>query len=254
MSIRPYIRVAPTLGDEAAGRLHPRAWRPMLVVQLVLYTVMVGRFLLQPVYADAPTAEHPDLKRNHILNFVSLTEEPARFLMVLHVAMAWVWIAATLSQKEVVRVMARGEEAYRRYRRVHAATGWTLVLLGNVGIVVGAIIAWKWHGNEPMRRFLMAQPLYFVPMMVLTAISARRASWSVRYHRFWAEMAFLGPAVSSLWTEIAIFVTQRFTPLGPHSGEYWSSVVGGALGFAVVVIPSFFAMRRGLVADAAATG
>ena len=252
MTRRAYAFVAPALGEESRGRLHPRAWRPILVLQLLLYTAMLIRFVIEPNYVDVPTPEHPTLRRNHILNFVSLRDNPALVLMTVHVAMAWLWIAATLAQKELARVMGRSKADFQRVRRYHARIGWTLVLSGMVGITFGAVIAFGWHENPPMRRFLLAQPLYFLPMMVLTLVSARRARWSVRYHRFWAEMAFLGPAVSSLWTEIAIFVTQRFTPLGPHGGEYWSSVVGGSLGFAIVVVPAFFLLRRGLSEDASA--
>jgi hypothetical protein len=218
----------------------------------------VYNFVVERAYASVPTAEHPLLRENHIGNLVSLKSQIHPALLGVHVAMAWLWIAATLGQKHLARRMsgsiAEPGDRWLRHRRAHAALGASLLVLGFAGILVAPVIAILYHGNAPMKWFLVAQLGTFLPPMTMVAVTARDRRRSLRSHRFWAEFAFVGPAVASVWTEAAIYVTGRFTSLGPHRGELWSSIVGGALGFALVVVPAWSSWRRGMVEDASAMG
>jgi hypothetical protein len=247
--------MATVLREDTLDWRYRYLWCPLLVLQAVLYTRVVLRFLHRVEYPAMPTAEHPLLRENHIGNLVSLRSPIHPWLLGIHVAMAWLWIAGTLGQKHLVRRMAgaiaRPGDRWRAYRTVHAALGMALLALGFAGILVAPVIALLHHGNPPMKWFLVSQLVTFLPPMTMVAVTARSRTRSLRDHRFWAEFAFVGPAVASVWTEGAIYVTGRFTALGPNRGELWSSVVGGALGFALVVLPAWSSWRRGLAADAA---
>jgi hypothetical protein len=245
------------LVEDASSKVYRYVWLPLLAVQLVLYTRVAARFFAHPVYRMVPTAEYPLLRENHIGNLVSLRSQPSPVLLGIHVIMAWAWIFVTLLQKELVARMARalGEReqlaAFARYRAIHAAAGTVMVALGLAGVLVAPVIVLLDHGNPPMARFLLGQPLFFVPAMIMVALTARDARRSIRWHRFWADVAFLGPAIASVWTEAAIYVLGRMTPVGPDRGEFWSSAVGGALGALAVIVPGWISLRRGLAADAA---
>lgn len=248
------------LEDDARSRAYRFVWLPMLLVQLVLYTRVVVRFLAAPVYRSAGTEALPLLRENHIGNLVSLRSQPSLPLLSVHVLMAWAWIAVVLLQKLLVARMARAAAApdpdpektavFQTARTIHAAAGTGMVVLGVIGVLAGPVIALVSHGNPGMKWFLVAQPLFFVPAMGMTVVTARDARRSIRHHRFWADTAFLGPAVASVWTEAGIYVLGRMTPLGPNSGELIASVVGGGLGALAVVVPGWLARRRGLEADA----
>jgi len=53
-----------------------------------------------------------------------------------------------------------------------------------------------------------------------------------------ANVAFLGPAVASLWAEAPIFFFRRETPLGPRAGELAGTGLAWALVLLVVVLPT----------------
>ena len=252
-SRRKFRSIRATLREDASNRVYLLLWMPLLLVQLVLYCLMLWRFFESPEYAPVPDPEHPLLKENHIQNLVSLKSQPELWLLGTHVAMAWLWIAGTLGQKALVSRMARGGKAFVNARRLHVILGWSLCSLAFVGIIIGTWLAYDLHGSEQMRWFLVAQPLFFLPAIGAVVLTAKRRAWSIRHHRFWAETTFLGPGLASLWTEVGIHVGQRMTSFGIHEAEFWASAAGGAIGFAVVVIPAWIALRRGLVSDAAST-
>jgi hypothetical protein len=255
---RKRAQVARALSDDAGSWLYRWVWRPMLAIQFLNYLHAAYRFVKDPVYSSAGVAADPMLRENHIGNWVALKSQPDFFLLSVHLSMAVVWIGAMMLQKQLVALMAgalaspgQGRD-YARYRRVHAAVGWTLVSLGVVGIVIGPIITVMNHGNEPMKQFLVGQPLFFLPLMTMVVVSARRRDWSVRTHRFWAETAFLGPALSALWAEAMIYVFGRLTPIGPRWGELVASALAAVLGVVFVVVPAWIERSRGLAADARA--
>ena len=236
---------AATLADDAADWRYRWLWMPMLVVQAVLYTRVLYRFVAQVGdYPSAPTDQFPLLHENHIGNLVSVKDSPNVVLLGIHVVMAWAWIVGVLVQKHLVRRMAASRTDYLAVRRIHAIVGLTLLVLGFGGIAVAPIIALLVHGNPPMKWFLVAQVVTFFPPMTMVAITAFDHRRPIAQHRFWAEFAFVGPAVASVWTEAAIHVVGRYTSVGPNAAELWSSIVGGALGFLLVVVPAWFALRR----------
>ncbi|MFO0756008.1 MAG: hypothetical protein U0359_05935 [Byssovorax sp.] len=256
------------LTEDASSKIYRYLWTPLLLVQLALYTRVVIRFVSAPVYRAVPSADYPLLHENHIGNLVSIRSQPSLVLLGIHVAMAWSWIFVVLLQKHLVSRMSRAlstpdapdapdaphaRAPFSRYRTAHAIAGTLMVLLGLAGVLVAPIIALADHGNPPMARFLLGQPLFFVPAIVMVAVTARDKNRSIRHHRFWSDVAFLGPAIASVWTEAGIYVLGRLTPVGPNQGELWASVVGGALGALAVVIPGWISLRKGLAADAAAS-
>ena len=255
---RALSAVRSALADDARSAAYRYLWRPLLGLQLVLYTRVVYRFMSEPVYASVPSAEYPLLHENHIGNLVSLASQPNLAVLTVHVAMAWAWIFAVIAQKHFVARMAEGlkggqEGLFARYRTAHVVVGTGMVALGIVGILAALVITISNHGNPGMQQFLLGQPLFFLPAMAMVWITARRKNLSIRHHLFWADTAFLGPAVASVWTEGAIYVLGRMTSLGPNSAEVWASAVGGGLGALAVVVPGWFARRSGLARDAAAS-
>src|SRR5262249_24724621 len=194
------------------------------------------RFVIEPAYRPVPTPEMPMLHENHIGNLVSLRSQPSFALLSIHVLMAWAWIGVVILQKYLVARMAKSSGApdkldvFHRDRAIHAIAGTLMVVLGAVGVLVAPVIALVNHGNPGMKWFLVRQPLFFLPAIAMTTWTARDARRSIRHHRFWADAAFLGPAVASLWTEAGIYVLGRMTPIGPNGGELLASAVGGALG------------------------
>ena len=231
-------------------------WVPLLLLQSGLYSRVVWRFWAAPVYASVPTETYPLLHQNHIGNLVSLERQPDLRLLGIHVAMAWSWIVFTLIQKRLGLAMGaalRGDNTMKfdRIRRFHRMGGWFMGILGLVGIGVTPIFTFLDHGNPAMKLFLLGQPLFFLPAIAMTLWTARDRRRPIWDHRFWAETAFVGPAVASVWTEGAIYVTGRMTEMGPNAGEVWSSAVGGTLGALVVVGPAWVARRRAQLATAA---
>src|SRR5207249_1669230 len=160
MEPRSHFRLARALRQDADGPVYRWIWRPLLWVQLVLYTRMVARYVLEPMYAHVATAEFPLLRVNHLGNFVSLRSEPFQPFMVVHVAMAWGWIGGCLLQKHLVSRMAQAladpanpahEATFRRRRNVHACVGTSLCVLALAGVMVAPVITLANHGNPPMK-------------------------------------------------------------------------------------------------------
>jgi hypothetical protein len=246
---RAPAKTAETLGAEALDWRYRWLWMPMLGVQAVLYTRVLARFFLHPSYPAVPTHDYPLLHENHIGNLVSVKASPNVVLLGVHLVMAWAWIVGVLAQKQLARSMNAavidGDPArYAAVRRMHARLGMSLVVLGFIGIGIAPVIALLVHGNPPMKWFLVAQIVTFYPPMAMVLVTVRDRARPIAQHRFWAEFAFVGPAVASVWTEAAIYLTGRYTSLGPNAGEVWSSAGGGALGFLLVVVPAWFALRR----------
>jgi hypothetical protein len=199
----------------------------------------------------------PLMHENHLGNLVALKSQPNLLLLSVHLAMAVAYIGATMLQKALVARMsgaledpARDPAAFARYRRIHATVGWSLCLLGLVGIAIAPVITLLNHGNPAMVMFLVGQPLFFLPLITMVLVSARRRDRSIRTHRFWAETAFLGPALASLWAEGLIYVIGRMTPIGPRIGEVAASAFAAAASVVLVVWPAWLARKRGLAADA----
>ena len=256
---RTPAQTAETLTAEGLDWRYRWLWMPMLAVQAVLYTRVLTRFLLHATYPSTPTRDFPLLHENHIGNLVSLKASPNPWLLGVHVVMAWSWIAGVLVQKQLARMMGAaalsGDRArYAGVRRIHARLGIGLLVLGFIGIGVAPVIALMVHGNPPMKWFLVAQIVTFYPPMAMVFVTVRDRRRPIADHRFWAEFAFVGPAVASVWTEAAIYVTGRYTSLGPNAGEVWSSAAGGALGFLLVVVPAWFALRRSRTASTVTSG
>ena len=240
-------QTAETLAAEGLDWRYRWLWMPMLAVQAVLYTRVLARFFWHASYPAVPTHDYPLLHENHIGNLVSVKASPNVVLLGVHLVMAWAWILGVLAQKQLARNMgaAVGDRArYMKVRRIHARLGMSLLVLGFIGIGLGPVIALLVHGNPPMKWFLVAQIVTFYPPMAMVLVTVRDRRRPIADHRFWAEFAFVGPAVASVWTEAAIYLTGRYTSLGPNAGEVWSSAGGGALGFLLVVVPAWFALRR----------
>jgi hypothetical protein len=252
-----FQRIALAVHYDRSDRLYLYVWRVLLWIQLVLYTIAVGRFIVEPAYRKIAHPDYPHLYENHIGNYVSLTTPLNVPLMTVHVAMAWWWIAAVLLQKFLVKRMSIAlagprDTSWLRYREAHMLIGWSHIVLGLLGVLVAPLLSFWHHGNPGQKWFLLGQPLIFVPAIAMTLWTARRRDGSIWDHRFWAETAFLGPAVASLWTEVAIHFLGRIESIGPHRAELGSSIVGGLLGFAVVVIPAAIARREGKRAESMA--
>jgi hypothetical protein len=246
------------LTDDARSKVYRFVWLPLLALQLVLYTRVLVRFVADPAYAGAATDRFPLLHRNHLGNFVSIRSQPDVALLGIHLAMAWSWIAVCLVQKQLVArmasaVSANDEARFLRWRSIHAAVGTFMVAIGIVGILIGPVFVVANHGNPAMQRFLIGQPLFFVPAIVMVMVTARRKSRSIRHHLFWADTAFLGPAVASIWTEAGIHALGGIPAVGPDVAEVLASAVGGGLGALAVVLPAWLARRSGLARDAAAS-
>jgi hypothetical protein len=246
------------LVEDASAPIYRWIWRPMLALQFVNYLRVVVNLSREPRYAQVGGAADPALHANHIGNLIVLKAQPNIWLLSVHMAMALLWIGATMWQKHFVAKMAgalatpgRGP-AFARYRRVHARMGWSLSVLGIVGILIGPVLALLNHGNQPMRRFLLTQPLFFLPLMAMVLISARNRRWSIRTHKFWAETAYLGPALASLWAEAMIYAFGQLPQIGPRKGDLLASQIAAVLSVFLVVLPAWIARRRGLAADARA--
>jgi hypothetical protein len=255
---RPRTRanLARALAEDASAPLYKWVWRPMLALQFLNYVRVVVNLIRQPQYQAVGGAGDPALHANHIGNLIVLKAQPNVWLLSVHMAMALCWIGATLAQKHFVARMAAAlgtagqGAAFARQRRFHVLSGWTLTVLGMVGIVIGPVLALLNTGNEPMQRFLLTQPIFFLPLMAMVLISARNRRWSIRTHRFWAETAYLGPAVASLWAEAMIHVFGQLPQIGPRRGDLLASQIAGVLSVALVIVPAWIARRRGLRADA----
>lgn len=233
------------LERDRSDTLYRKLLRPMLIVQLGLYVVAGGRLLAEPAYAALAGASDPALHENHLGNIAIMTSQPRAWLLAIHMGMALVWIAAVLAQKQLVDRMAttltrREADAHRLARRLHAGLGMTLVVVAIAGCLAGPTIAWQSHGHPAMRAFLLALPCFFLPSIAMVVVTARRRQW--HEHRFWSTLAFVVPAVSSLWAEALIYLCGRHTPLGPHAGELVGTASAFLLGAIVIVRPAWHAL------------
>lgn len=252
----PLLRKA--LFDDASSFAYRWVFRPLLVVQLLLYCRGVVAYLTRPTFDVVGGPADPQLHENHIGNLSILNSQPNPVLLAVHLGMATFWIAAVLFQKQSVGRMAAalgpdGKVAdprrYARVRRFHATLGTLLCVVALAGCIAGPLIAWHSHGHAPMRAFLLFLPLYFLPAITTVWITARRRAFSIRTHQTWANTAFLAPAIASLWAEGLIYFCGRLTPLGPRLGELVGTGSAWMLILALVVIPAWRARGRALAAE-----
>jgi len=227
------------------------------VANLVRVWINFGRnHAYRPVGTTADLALH----QNHVGNVIALKAQPNPWLLLVHLGMAVVWVVGTMVQKALVARAAGPRPGTGRHDlfwpgdplRIHAWVGRILFTIGVAGILAGFVNAFISHGNEPMRRFLLTQPLFFLPPMIMVMVSARKRTWSIRTHRFWAHTAFLGPGLATLWTEILINVFGRVRSIGPRGGDLLGSELAALLGVVFVIVPAWVARRRGILADARA--
>lgn len=255
-SLRTAADLRGALIDDATSSAYKWVFRPLLFLQLGLYVHGAWAYLRSPGFASAGVANDPMLTENHIGNYSIMASQPNRWLLAIHLGMAAFWIAAVLFQKHSVAQMAGAFAAgpdgpldpkrYRRARWVHGLLGSTLCLVALAGTIAGPIIAYQSHGHPPMRIFLLLLPLYFLPAITTVWVTARRKQRSIRDHSAWANTAFLGPAVASLWAEALIYVCGRHTPLGPRHGELVGTGAAWVLILAFLVVPTWRARRRAL--------
>ena len=249
------------LKDALAEEYSSWAWkwvfRPFVLLQFALYVAATWRFYGRwsagsGIYRHSGASD-PDLHVNHLGNYAIVDVEPNHLLLGIHMGMAVIWVGGLLVQKTVLRRMAeaidatgegrtKNSAAYRRYRRVHAVLGTTMCVAGLLGCVAGPIVAWQSHAHAPMQVFLLLLPLYFLPAIATTWITARRKRF--HDHQMWADLAFLGPAVASLWAEALIYYFGRGTPLGPRIGELTGVSVAWVVSFALLVLPAYLRRRR----------
>jgi hypothetical protein len=248
-----------TLLEDAGWWAYRWLYRPMLVLQLVLYARAVVAYLGGPAFALVGGAADPQLHQNHIGNYSILNGQPHPALLGVHLFMALGWVAAVLFQKHAVARMSGALEGagnhgrpdsrrYARDRRRHAIVGSAICALAVAGCLAGPLIAWQVHGHPPMRTFLLMLPLYFLPAVTTVWVTGRRGARAIRHHQLWANIAFLAPAVASLWAEVLIFVCGRLTPLGPRKGELVGTGAAWMLILATIVIPAARRRRAALAA------
>lgn len=244
-----------TLADETESRSWRYAFRPMLLLQFGLYVAAIIRFWGNAGYDHVGGAGDASLHENHIGNLAIMAEQPNRWLLLIHLGMATYWVGGVLVQKHLLSRMAgaidarrvgapRDPAAYKRYRRAHAILGSSMCLVAFAGCVAGPLIAWFSHGHAPMRTFLLLLPIYFLPAICLTWWTARRKRF--RDHQAWADLAFLGPAVASLWAEGLIFVAGRHTALGPRLGELVGVSIAWIVASLLLVLPVWLRRRRAM--------
>jgi hypothetical protein len=255
MGSRGLSAVAPTAADDASSAVYRWIWRPMLALQLVHYTWLCGLALADPGYRPVGDPADPTLHENHIGLWIHLQRQPHVGILGVHLLMAWAWLAAVPAQKALVAAMARAaqagdERAFLRVRAVHAAIGTAMCLLAFVGIAIAPVLALIDRERNAAALYLVALPAFFLPAFALTAYTARTRRVSVRWHRFWAEITFVGPALSSLWSEVIIYVLGR-TSMGPVYGEIVGTQAAAVLGLLLVVAPAWRSLQRGLAADTA---
>ena len=244
--------------EDATSTAYRWVYRPMLLLQLALYVRAVFGYLTGPAFAVVGGPADPQLHQNHLGNYSILNGQPHPALLGVHLFMALGWVAAVLFQKRAVASMSaalEGDQAgrpdsrrYRRHRRAHAIVGTVICAVAVAGCIAGPLIAWQSHGHPPMRTFLLLLPLYFLPAVTTVWISGRRGGRSLRQHQLWANIAFLAPAIASLWAEVMIYVCGRLTPLGPRKGELVGTGIAWALILATVVVPAFRRRRAVLAA------
>src|SRR3569623_290409 len=253
-------KLAAALRDDAADPVYRWLWRPMLVLQLANLVRVFINFSRNRSYQAMVGAADATLHQNHVGNVIALKAQPNPWLLTVHLGMALTWVAGTLVQKGLVARAARANPsvgprdggAAANVIRIHRVMGWILSIVGMTGIIAGFLIAFFSHGHEAMRRFLLTQPLFFLPPMVMVLVSARKRGGSIRTHRFWAQTAYLGPALATLWTEILINLFGRVPSIGPRGGDLLGSELAAVLGAALVIVPAWLARRRGLALDARA--
>ena len=228
--------------SDAADPVYRWIYRPMLALQLALYLLAAARFLATPSYAALPGADDPLLHENHLGNIAIISSQPNPWLLGIHMGMAVVWVAGVLLNKELAHRLERSASVRAAHRRLGAA----MCAVALAGCVAGPLVAWLDHGHPAMRTFLLLLPLYFLPAVSCVWYSARKKRWPE--HRFWVSVAFVGPAVASLWAEILIYTFGRHSPLGPWAGELAGTWTAFGLASLAVVWPAHreWKMQRAL--------
>lgn len=227
-----------TVRQDAEEPVYRWVYRPMLLLQLGLYLFAAGRFLSTPSYAGLPGASDVLLHENHLGNIAIVASQPNPWLLGVHMGMAVVWVGGVLVNKELAHRLVR----HARVRSAHRRLGALMCAVALAGCIAGPLIAWVSHGHPAMRLFLLLLPLYFLPAIALVWRTARQKRWPE--HRFWVSVAFVGPAVASLWAEILIYTFGRYTPLGPWTGELAGTWTAFGLASLAVVWPAQRAWQR----------
>ncbi len=214
---------------------------PHIILLGLFYIRALVRLYLEPQYQITTININSSLYENHLGNYAILKKAPATWMIVSHMLMAIFWVFSTLTQKLLIRGMAKGSLFYTR---VHIILGTSMCIIGIFGCTIGGLIAYRDHGHSPMRWFLMLLPCSFLPSILATWISARKRN--IANHRFWATTAFIGPCLSSLWAEEFIYRFGRQTFLGPWSGELWGTGIAAILHLLGIVLPAWIVRCRQL--------
>lgn len=215
---------------------------PNLILLGLIYIRALWKLFLVPNYNAIIAVDGSSMYENHLGNYAVLKHEPATWMVVSHMIMAFIWTFGTLTQKLLVWGMANKDRRARTCSRIHAVIGTAMCTIGIFGCTVGGLIAYYGHNHAPMRWFLMLLPCSFLPSIIMTWWSARRRD--IIDHRFWATAAFIGPCLSSLWAEELIYRLGRQTPIGPWKGELWGTGIAAVLHFSTVVLPAWLVRRR----------
>ncbi len=248
------------LAADSDSRAYRFVYRPLLLLQLALYVRGLFLFARTPTFEHVGGASDPVLFENHIGNLSHMASQPNRVLLTIHFVMATYWVGGVLAQKHLVSRMAgalgaldvqagraaRDPAAYKRYRQTHAVLGSSMCAIALVGCVAGPVIAWQSHGHPAMRTFLLALPFYFLPAIFHVWRTARQKRH--RDHQLWANLAFLAPAVASLWAEALIYTCGRHTSLGTRLGELVGVAIAYTLTLVLLVLPFMLERRRARLA------
>lgn len=253
MAERTIAQIAPTVTDDASSMVYRWVWSPMLALQLLHYSYVGGLVWLEPRYRLLGGLIDPLMYEDHIGLRMHLDSQPHPAILGVHMLMAWAWPGVVLAQRQLAAMMSRAissvdEDAFQRARTLHQWIGRAMGLLGFVGIAVTPVLALVNRGPSLTTWFLTFQLGFFLPVMALTLYTARQRAISIRYHRFWAEIAFVGPALTSLWVEIAVNLLD-YLPLSPEVSELAGTQVGVLLGLLLVMLPAWLSLRQGLRAD-----
>ncbi len=241
--------LARVLALDAGHGTYRWVYRPMLVLQFLLYLRGLSLFIADPAFEQVGGARDPVLHENHIGNLTHMASQPNVVLLGIHLGMAVFWIGGLLVQKHLVARMAgavagsatRDPAAYKRYRRAHALLGTAMCSVALAGCIAGPTIAYQSHGHPAMRTFLLLLPAFFIPSILQAWFTARAHRHGD--HRFWANLAFLAPAVASLWAEALIYACGRHTHLGTRLGELVGVGIAYVMALALIALPLMRARR-----------